>query len=825
MPRALLIVESPAKAKTLERYLGADFKVYASYGHVRDLLSRTGAVDTDSDFSMRYAPVEKNQKHVNAIVSALRRADSLYLATDPDREGEAISWHLCELLQKQGALEKKQISRVVFHEITKRAVQEAIENPRELSYALVDAQQARRALDHLVGFNLSPLLWRKVAAGLSAGRVQSPALRLIVEREAEIIAFQAREYWSIEAELNHSEGVIQATLRVLEGKPLARYGIGSGAQADTIKTRLQGLASGQLQVHEVRRSQRRRRPAPPFITSTLQQEAVRKLGFSAQRTMRLAQTLYEGIDTGDGAVGLISYMRTDSVHLASEAVQEMRDYLRAQYGDEYVPEKPRLHKTRSRNAQEAHEAIRPTAIHRTPTSLKGHLSTDLFRLYDLIWKRAIASQMQDALIAMVSVDFACGGPDDLFRATGSSIIKEGFMRVYLEGRDDASDEETKSRNLPLMTKGDHLSLRQLSACQHFTEPPPRFTEASLVKTLEGHGIGRPSTYASIIQTLVQRKYVELTQKRFMPTDMGRIVSTFLSEHFADYVDYEFTARIEEDLDAIARGEKQRIPILQDFWDKFSRQIEDKEEKVTRSQAVQARELGIDFKTGKPVSVRVGRFGPFAQLGTRDDEEKPRFASLLPGQSVQTICFEEALKLFELPRPLGETLEGEPVSTGIGRFGPYVRYGSKYVSLTEGDDPYTLTLERALTCIAEKKRADAEREIQVFAAEGISVLNGRYGPYVTDGKKNANIPDDQDPATLSLSVCRELLTKPSSRRRKTAVGGKKKAKKKVATGRKVTRKKAKKKVATGRKVTRKKAKKKAIQTTGKTGKSFTDVETP
>lgn len=760
MPHALLIVESPAKARTLERYLGSGFKVYASYGHVRDLLSKDGAVDTSNDFSMHYAPVAQNTRHVNTIASALRKADALYLATDPDREGEAISWHLCELLRARGSLKKKQVNRVVFHEITRQAVQEAIANPRQLSLSLVEAQQARRALDHLVGFNLSPLLWSKVSRGLSAGRVQSPALRLIVEREAEIEAFRQQEYWSLEARLTHPDGAFPARLVVLDGSKLERLAIGSETAAQAIQKRLTDLAAGRLLVHEVRRRQRKRRPAPPFTTSTLQQEAVRKLGFGAQRTMQVAQKLYEGMDTGDGAVGLITYMRTDSVTLASEAVEEMRAYLLERYGREALPGKARRYKTRSRNAQEAHEAIRPTSIRRSPDSLKQHLSEEQFRLYDMIWKRALACQMSDAVIDMVSADLACGGQDNLFRATGSRIVREGFMRVYLEGRDDADDEQA-GRMLPALDKGQALPLEELSAHQHFTEPPPRYTEASLVKTLESYGIGRPSTYVSIIRTLLDRKYVELQAKRFTPTDMGRVVSTFLTEHFSTYVDYEFTAQIEEQLDAVSRGEKQRVSLLRDFWDELSQQIEKKKE-ISRSEVTQARVLGTDPKTGKPVSVRIGRFGPFAQLGAKDDKGKLRFASLRPEQNIQTVTLEEALHLLELPRVLGKTPEGEKVLANIGRFGPYVRFGARYASLKEGEDPYTITLDQALVRVAEKKQADAARYIQVFPEEGIKVLNGRYGPYVSDGKKNANVPGEQDPAALSLEDCKSLLAGARSR---------------------------------------------------------------
>ncbi len=753
MSGSLVVVESPAKSKTLERYLGADFKVLASYGHVRDLLPKSGAVDPDNDFAMQYEVIEKNAAALASIKKALRKADTLYLATDPDREGEAISWHLHELLKEKGCLKQKKVHRVVFNEVTRSAVQHAIAHPRQLSENLIDAQQARRALDYLVGFNLSPLLWKKIQRGLSAGRVQSPALRMIVEREKEIEEFKVREYWTIEADLSHAERKFNAKLIRFADEKLKQFSIETKARAAELRQSLEQAAKGELQVATVTKKQRKRQPAAPFITSTLQQEAVRKLGFTAQRAMRVAQQLYEGIDVGRGAVGLITYMRTDSVNLAQEAVAELRDFILGRYGKEALPARPRQFKTKAKNAQEAHEAIRPTSVTRAPKEIKGRLSAEQFKLYELIWKRTMASQMKHATIDTVAVDMACG-KGNLFRANGSAIADPGFMRVYLEGKDEADGNEEDEKLLPQLKEGDRVKLLQIRTEQHFTEPPPRYSEASLVKSLEEYGIGRPSTYASIISTLRNRDYVELENKRFHPTNIGRIVNNFLTSHFTDYVDYEFTARLEDDLDAISRGEKQWVPLMRDFWAPFNKRILDKEENVSRGEVVQARVLGADPKSGKEVSVRIGRYGPYAQIGTKDDEDKPKFASLRPGQKLDLITLAEALELFKLPRALGQTEAGEEVAVSIGRFGPYIRYGSKFVSLKE--DPYTITLERALELIAEKQKADAERQIKIFAEQGISVLKGRYGPYVTDGKKNVKVPKDKEPASLSLEESLKLL---------------------------------------------------------------------
>ncbi|ABA59452.1 DNA topoisomerase I [Nitrosococcus oceani ATCC 19707] len=782
MSKNVVVVESPAKAKTIKKYLGKNFEVLASYGHVRDLMPKEGAVDPEHGFKMKYQAIEKNGRHVNAIAKALKSADFLLLATDPDREGEAISWHLLELLKEEGVLEDKAIQRVVFYEITSQAVNEAVAHPRDISLDLVNAQQARRALDYLVGFNLSPLLWKKIRRGLSAGRVQSPALRLICEREKEIDAFKVREYWTLEADAAASKQEFVAKLTHLDGKKLAQFDIESKDQALALVDRLTKAASGELRVIKVERKQRRRNPAAPFITSTLQQEASRKLGFSTKRTMSVAQQLYEGVDIGDGAIGLITYMRTDSVNLANEAVGEIRNFITERFGQSGLPAKPRTFKTRAKNAQEAHEAVRPTSVYRVPEALKPHLKPEQFKLYQLIWRRTIACQMKHATIDTVAVDLNTqklapeGGNSasgHIFRATGSTVVDPGFMAVYQEGRDDIKGEE-EQRKLPPMKEGDRVTLLQIRPEQHFTEPPPRYTEASLVRALEEFGIGRPSTYATIISTLQQRDYAVLENKRFQPTDVGRVVNRFLTEHFNSYVDYDFTARLEDELDAVSRGEKVWIPVLEEFWGPFSARIQEKEQNVSREEAVQARELGIDPQSSRPVSVRMGRYGPYIQIGSKEDEEKPRFAGLQPGQKMDAITLEEALTLFKLPRELGFTPGGEQVSVNVGRFGPYVKYDNKYVSL-RGEDPHTISLERALALIEEKKQADANRVIKVFPDSGIQVLNGRYGPYVTDGERNARVPKEQAPEALSLEQAQALINEAPVKRARRKAGTRKKAK--------------------------------------------------
>ncbi|OGT41034.1 MAG: DNA topoisomerase I [Gammaproteobacteria bacterium RIFCSPHIGHO2_12_FULL_37_34] len=606
MTHNLVIVESPAKAKTIKKYLGAGFEIMASYGHVRDLLPKEGAVDPEDHFAMHYELIEKNEKHVAAIISAMKKSDALYLATDPDREGEAISWHVYTILKDKKALGKKPVHRIVFNEITKSAIQAAVKNPRDISMELVNAQQARRALDYLVGFNLSPLLWKKIRYGLSAGRVQSPALRMIVEREEEIEKFVTQEYWNLEAIAAAKGKTFTAKLVVYEGTKLEQFSITSASQAEAAKTRVLKDAKGKLRVSQVEKKQRKRHPAMPFITSTLQQEAARKLGFTVQRTMRIAQQLYEGIELDSDSVGLITYMRTDSVNVAEEAINELRDLIAKRYGKENVPDEPRLYRTKAKNAQEAHEAIRPTSSVRTPESLKSFLSPEQFKLYDLIWKRTVASQMISATIDTMTIDLMVDKGHQ-FRATGSIVVDPGYMRVYQEGSDDQTSEELGNDYLlPDLKENDTVDLNEITCHQHFTEPPPRYSEATLIKVLEEHGIGRPSTYAAIVSTLQTREYVLLENKRFHPTDVGRVVNRFLTQYFTKYVDYDFTAKLEDELDDISRGEKEWVPLLEAFWDPFKDQVDTINDTVKKKDVTQEKLNEKCPECGKPLSIRLGK---------------------------------------------------------------------------------------------------------------------------------------------------------------------------------------------------------------------------
>lgn len=664
MSKYLVVVESPAKAKTIQKYLGDDYDVLASYGHVRDLPARKGSVDPDKHFAMTYAPIEKNARYIELIAKAMKKADQLLLATDPDREGEAISWHIYELLNARKLLKDKDTKRIFFNEITKAAIKEAIEHPRAIAMDLVNAQQARRALDYLVGFNLSPLLWKKVRRGLSAGRVQSPALRLIVEREEEIEKFIAQEYWSVIAKSQFQNAAFEARLTHYKNEKLTQFSITEESQALRIKDDLLKLAQGKLRVEEVEKKKRKRNPAPPFITSTLQQEAARKLGFTARKTMMIAQQLYEGIDIGSGTMGLITYMRTDSVNLANEAIEEIREYICERYGNDHCPKEPRAFKTKSKNAQEAHEAIRPTSIKRNPEMVERSLTADQFKLYSLIWKRTLACQMAEALINTVSVDLSAG-PGHVFRANGSTIEFPGFLTVYEEGRDDSKEDDQNAMLLPSLVVGDEIALEDILANQHFTEPPPRYSEASLVKALEEFDIGRPSTYASIIHTLQQREYVVVDKKRFFPTDVGRIVSHFLTKYFTQYVDYKFTADLEDTLDAIARGEKEWIPVLESFWQPFNQQIHAIDEQVQRKDVTTE---ALDEKCPKcssALAIRLGKRGRFIGCTAYPECDYTQDLSAQTGEKV-----------------MPEVIEGRtcPECSGalhikVGRYGRFVGCGN------------------------------------------------------------------------------------------------------------------------------------------------------
>ncbi|HVK56680.1 MAG TPA: type I DNA topoisomerase, partial [Burkholderiales bacterium] len=805
----LLIVESPSKAKTLKKYLGKGYEILASYGHVRDLVPKTGAVDPDDDFRMDYELIARNSKHVDSIAKAVKEADNILLATDPDREGEAIAWHLAEILKSKRLLKNKELKRVVFYEITQSAVKDAVERPRDISMPLVNAQQARRALDYLVGFNLSPVLWKKIRRGLSAGRVQSPALRLIVEREIEIENFKSQEYWSLHLDTHKGAQPFTAKLAQFKGEKLTQFTVTNEAQQKEIVDFLAKNAKGEAQVESIEKKRKQRFPAAPFTTSTLQQEAVRKLGFSTDRTMKVAQQLYEGMDTGSGAVGLITYMRTDSVSLSNEALGDIRTYIGKQYGKDYLPGKAVEYVNKSKNAQEAHEAIRPTSIDRTPESLRAYLGDDHFRLYEMIWKRTMASQMTPAQFDTVAVDLAVGGKANLFRANGQTMVFPGFYAVYHESVDDA--EEERDSKLPALEEGEKLPVDKLYGEQHFTQPPPRYTEASLVKTLEEYGIGRPSTYSSIIHTLLAREYAILDKKRFTPTDVGRVVNKFLTEHFNQWIDYDFTAKLEDQLDDISNGKTEWKPVLANFWKDFSKQVEEKSQasvarpttelideycpkctkQLTRKLGKRGFFIGCSgypecdftrneegaandgasgpvpvgtFTDGQEMILLQGPYGPYVQLGQAgEDGKKPKRVSLPKGLTPETITPEIAAKLLSLPRDLGPHPEsGKKVTVSIGRFGPYIQHDGGFKSIPRTDNVLDIELPRAVELLAQPKgagrSAPAGKPIGNHPADGevVSVHDGRYGPYVKHGAVNATIPPTLDAATITLDDAIALI---------------------------------------------------------------------
>jgi DNA topoisomerase-1 len=768
MSKHLVIVESPAKAKTIEGYLGKDFMVKSSFGHIRDLPGKNLAIDIENDFQPEYVISDDKKKIVAELKKLAKSAELVWLATDEDREGEAISWHLLEALN----LKQENTKRIVFHEITKKAILNAIDNPRQLNKDLVDAQQARRVLDRLVGYELSPVLWKKVKPSLSAGRVQSVTVRLIVEREREITAFKSENFYRVVAQFTNQEG------KKFKAEVSSRF-----KSYEEAKKFLENCSGSEFTISKIEKKPATKSPAAPFTTSTLQQEASRKLGYSVLQTMTLAQKLYEA--------GKITYMRTDSVNLSQDAIDQAKSYIGNTYGQEFS--KPRKYSTKAKGAQEAHEAIRPTDL--SVSELKGN--NQEARLYNLIWKRAVASQMSNASIERTTITIDVSKAKEAFTAKGEVIKFEGFLKLYLEGTDDEPEEEGEGGLLPAMKENEKINYEEIMATQRFTKHPPRYQEASLVKKLEELGIGRPSTYAPTISTIQKRGYVvkesregeerkyktiilvngklaekEATERtgaeknKLFPTDIGMVVTDFLAEHFDRIMDYGFTAEVEKQFDDIAQGQLEWNRMIEKFYGPFHSSVEKTLEHADRAKG--ERKLGEDPKSGKPVYARIGRFGPMVQIGDAEDEEKPQFASLLSTQSIENITFEEAMDLFKLPRHVGE-YEGKEIQAAIGRFGPYVRWNSLFVSLkkNEGDDPFSVTEERAIELIKEKQEQEKNKYIKTFPEnKEVQVLNGRYGPYIKIGRKNFKIPKGKKPEELSLEECLEIANAaPASKKKR------------------------------------------------------------
>jgi DNA topoisomerase-1 len=869
----VLIVESPGKVKSINKYLGADYKVLASFGHIRDLPSKDGSVKPDSDFAMTWDVDARAQSKIKDIAAAVKGADKLILATDPDREGEAISWHILEVLNEKKLLKGVAVERVVFNAVTKSAILDAIAHPRQINAELVDAYLARRALDYLFGFNLSPVLWRKLPGARSAGRVQSVALRLVCERESEIEAFKAQEYWSIDADLSTKAGNFSARLTHFEGQKLDKLSIADEAAANRAVAAIQAQ---RFKVENVEAKPVKRNPSPPFITSTLQQEASRKLGFNAKRTMQVAQGLYEGVEIGGETTGLITYMRTDGITMVPEAIAEARQVVGAKYGARYVPSAPRVYTSKAKNAQEAHEAVRPTSFARTPEEVSRYLNGDAARLYELIWKRAVASQMESAELERTTVDVMSADHRITLRATGSVMLFDGFLTLYQEGKDDEDDEN--GAHLPRVAAGDGAGVEKVIPAQHFTEPPPRYSEASLVRRLEELGIGRPSTYASILSTLRDRAYVKMDRNRFIPEDKGRLVTTFLATFFPRYVAYDFTADLEEKLDEVSAGDLNWKKLLGDFWKDFSAAVSDTKDlkisqvideldrvlgphifppgkdgvdprkcpacedgrlnlklgrfgafvgctnypecKFTRQIGQNAgegdagpREIGLFPGSEDMITLRSGRYGPYVQRG---DGEKPKRAGLPKGTDKADVDLELAVKLLSLPRHVGPHPEdGKMISANFGRFGPYIAHDGKYASLESPDDVFSIGLNHAVTVLAEKKarggRPRGPQALKELGADAsgapIKLFKGRYGPYVSDGETNATVPEGTEPMELTLEQALTLIAE------RAAKGSKKKKKRTPAKANTPAKAKApaKEKKETAKKAAPKKttAKKKAV----------------
>lgn len=757
----LIIVESPAKARTITNFVGKEYKVVASMGHIRDLPSRELGFNPDQDFEPSYEVPEEKRKVIRDLKKEIDKNTTVFLATDEDREGESISWHLISALK----LEKNPIRRIVFHEITKRAIEEALASPRDLDQALVDAQQARRLIDRAVGYKLSPLLWRKIKGGLSAGRVQSVAVRILVEREREIRAFKPEEFWKIKA--GFDDPTFEADLTRVNGKTRR---IPNRDEAKAIET---SAKAGGFRVAEVAEREGRRKPVAPFITSTLQQEASRKLSFSVAQTMRVAQQLYEGnFEIPNYAGGLITYMRTDSVNLSDEALDQAKDVIVKEYGSDYVVDKPRKFKTTARGAQEAHEAIRPANLAIKPSDVKDHLSSQLYRLYDLIWKRTLATQMAEARLLHTTLKIEAGREKELlFETKGQRILFPGFLKAYTEGSDDPDAAlEDQDVILPKVEQDQDLKLRDFVLDQNFTKPPPRYTEAALVKKLESEGIGRPSTYAPTISTVQDRGYVERTRDRKLrPTATGEVVNDFLVQHFPDIVDVGFTMKIEDEFDEIAKGGQGWKELMREFYPPFVDTVAQKDEAVDPATARTVRELGADPKTGRPVSLRLGKYGPMVQIGTREDNEKPLFASIPAEKNIYEVELDEALEYFNFPRTLGE-MNDQEIMVNHGRYGYYVRIDREFYSL-ENHDPQKVTLDEAKQIIKEGRENETKNVIKDFGE--IQVLNGRYGPYIKKGSDNYRIPKGVEPATLDEETCEQIIQengptrKRGGRRRKAA----------------------------------------------------------
>ncbi len=869
----VVIVESPSKAKTINKYLGKDFIVLASFGHVRDLPAKDGSVKPDEDFAMDWVVDRDSNKRLTEIAKAVKDSDKLYLATDPDREGEAISWHVLEVLAKKRALKHVDVKRVVFNEITKSAVLKAIAEPRELDQQLVDAYLARRALDYLVGFTLSPVLWRKLPGARSAGRVQSVALRLVCERENEIEAFVEREYWSVEADLTGGGKGFNSRLFALNGTKLDKYALENEAAAKKAAALVENTP---LTVSAVERKPARRHPQPPFTTSTLQQEAARKLGFPAAKTMRVAQSLYEGKSIGGEVTGLITYMRTDGVTIAQEALNATRQLVSTRYGDKFLPAKPRVYKTKAKNAQEAHEAIRPTDPMRTPSDVASVLDADEKKLYELVWRRTVASQMESAQMERTTVTILNTDKSAELRSTGTVIQFEGFLSVYQEGKDDEADEN--EARLPALKEGEEINLDKVNPKQHFTDPPPRFTEASLVKKMEELGIGRPSTYASVLTVLRERNYVYMDRNRFIPDDKGRLVTAFLEKFFQQYVEYDFTADLEERLDHVSDGKEVWQKVLNDFWSSFKPKTEEilgvrnaevidalddylgpmlfenKDEARKRPNCEDGRlglktskfgafvgcsnypecghtrqfgsknqngedatpdnvVLGVDAETGGDIAIKTGRFGPYIQIGEAVKGEKPKRASIPKDMDAGLIDLEKALQLLALPREIGMHPEtGKPITSAIGRYGPYVAHDGTYAKLTGSEEVFTVGLNRAVSLIADSaaKKGGSKTVLKELGEhpeeEGpIRVLDGRYGPYVNHKRVNATLPKDTDPQSVTLEQALEWIAAKAAKKpaKKKAAPKKKAAAKKPAAKKTAAKKPAAKKTTAKKKAAPKK----------------------